>query len=256
LRYVASIISAFSFVGLFAGLALGQTNPPPAPAQANPSPGVSQVSPPLVDLFVEGASPFVTSGAWYETIPVAICTPSSTVVCPAISGPYATANMTSSFTKSWGIGLGARLRFTRHDALDLSYSVSFNHLSLHASATNPTTGKPLVESGTSFDRLYLASINYARYFLVSRRVQPYATAGLGTSHFSGSLGATAVDEGLIGGSDRYQFAWNFGGGTDVILRHHLVLRFDVRDYHVGQPLPIRGTVQDITPSAGVVYRFP
>ncbi len=238
MRYVASLISALSFTALFTGPAFAQTSLPIA-----------------VELFAEGGGSFMTSGAWQETVPLAICTPSETVVCPAVAGPYATANMTSSFSKTGRFALGARTRFTKHDAIEASFSYSFNHLFLRASGVNSTTGQPFTESGSSFNRLQLVSFNYVRYFLIRSRVQPFATAGMGSDHFKGPLNSTAVSEGLIGGGDRFQFAWNAGGGADIRLRTHLALQFDIRDYMIGQPLPIRGTVQSITPSVGLIYRF-
>ncbi len=238
LRYVASLISAIAFIALFAGSALAQTSLPVA-----------------VELFAEGGGSFMTSGAWQQTVPLAICTPTQTVVCPAVAGPYATANMTSSFSKTGRFALGARTRFTRHDAIEASFSYSFNHLFLRASGVNPTTGQPFTESGSSFNRLQLVTFNYVRYFLIRSRLQPFATAGLGSDHFKGPLSASAPAEGLIGGGDHFQLVWNFGGGADLRLRRHLALQFDMRDYMVSQPLPIRGTAQSITPSLGLVYRF-
>jgi opacity protein-like surface antigen len=264
LRHVASLGSALIFTTFLSVSALaqtgpapaaGQASPPPAPAQKNPPAPSGQVTTPNIEVFLEGGGSFMRSGAWTETIPVSICVPSTTMSCPAVSGPYTIANMTSSFSTAASLAGGARLRFSRHDAIDASYLFSFNHLTVHAAATNPTTKQPLVESGTSFTRLQLVSFNYARYFLVHSRVQPFVTAGMGSSHFKGPLSATAPTEGLIGGGDKFQFAWNFGGGADILLRHHLVLRLDVRDYVIGQPLPIRGSAQGIMPMAGLVYRF-
>ncbi len=264
LRYVASLISALAIIGSFAGSAIAQTNPPPAPAQTNPPPAAGEASPPPsawqttapnVEIFLGGGGSFMRGNTWDETIPVSICTPSTTVVCPAVSGPYTTANMTDSFSTAASAAAAARLRFTRHDAIDATYLFSFNHLTLYAKATNPTTGQPIVESGTSFTRLQLVSLNYVRYFMIRRRIQPFATAGMGESRFKGPLSATAPAEGLIGGGDRVQFTWNAGGGADILLRHHLVIRVDVRDYMVGQPLPIRGNAQGIMPMAGLAYRF-
>ncbi len=273
MRYVASLISALSFIGLLAGSSLAQTNSPPSTAQTsappaatqtntppsvaktNPPPSVAQTSVPSVEVFLEGGGSFMRGNTWYETIPVQICIPTETMSCPAVSEPYTTANMSSSFSTAASAGAGARLRFTRHDAIDASYLFSFNHLFLRAKATNPTTGQPIAESGSSFTRLQLVSFNYVHYFFIRSRIQPYLTAGMGESHFKGPLSATAPSEGLIEGGDRFQFTWNAGAGADILLRHHLVLRFDVRDYMVGQPLPIRGSALSIMPVAGVVYRF-
>lgn len=255
LRYLGSFISAITIIGLIVEPALAQTNAPPASGQTNaPSTGW-QTNTPTVEVSLEGGGSFMRGNTWTETIPVSICTPSTTVVCPAVSGPYTTANMSSSFSNSASAGVTARIRFTRHDAIDGTYLLTLNHLSLNARATNPTTGAPIVESGTSFTRLQLVSINYARYFMVRRRLQPFATAGMGTSRFKGPLSATAPAEDLISGGDRVQLTYNFGGGADFLLRHHLILRFEVRDYMIGQPLPIRGNAQGIMPTAGLVYRF-
>lgn len=175
-------------------------------------------------------------------------------VCTVI-GPPENATLASSFSKAGRVVIGGRLRFTRHDAIEASYSFSPNHLTLEGTETSPMTGLVQPVSGSSFNRVNLLSFNYFRYVSIRTRIQPFATAGAGLNRFSGPTDAYAVTVGLIDASNGFQFAWNFGGGADIVLRRHLAVRFELRDYLTGQPRPITGTSQNTVPSAGLVYRF-
>ena len=161
--------------------------------------------------------------------------------------------MTSSFSKTARPITGARLRFTRHDALEASYSYSPNHFSLQQA------GQPTL---SGYNRVDLISFNYVRYLWVKTRVQPFVTGGLGVNRFSGPSNASAVLSGLVNADNGWQFAWNYGGGADLVLQRHFALRLELRDYITGQPTVITGTGHNITgtshnivPSAGIVFRF-
>lgn len=219
------------------------------------SPATAQKDPPKVELFAEGGLSFLTGEAWQENIPAQQCLPISNVPCPAIQASSNTANLSSSFSKTGRLIAGARFRFTRHDAAEVSFSSSPNKLYLSASGVDPNTALPFAYTDTSFNRLKLASFNYVRYLWIGTRVQPFATVGIGFSHFSGPLSSPAVFQGLIGTSNGYPFAWNVGGGTDFVLMRHLALRFELRDYLETQPPPVRGMNQNIVPSGGLVFRF-
>jgi opacity protein-like surface antigen len=141
---------------------------------------------------------------------------------------------------------GGRFRFTRHDALEASYSFSPNHFSLLEGTQS---------LGSAYNRVDLISFNYVRYLWLRTRVQPFATAGLGTNRFSGPLSASLVVSGQVKASNGYQFAWNYGGGADMVLQRHLALRLELRDYVAGQPSLITGTSHNVVPSAGIVFRL-
>jgi hypothetical protein len=152
----------------------------------------------------------------------------------------------SSFSKTGRAFAGARLRFTRHDAIEASYSYSPNHFSLQQGTQS---------LGSAYNRVNLISFNYVRYLWTRTRVQPFATAGLGTNRFSGPTSASAVLSGWVKADNGYQFAWNYGGGADLVLRRHLALRLELRDYVTGQPSFITGTSHNVVPSAGIVFRL-
>jgi opacity protein-like surface antigen len=166
--------------------------------------------------------------------------------------------VTSSFSKTARLFTGARLRFTRHDALEASYSYSPNHFTVQQS------GLP---AASAYNRVDLISFNYVRYLWVKSRVQPFVTAGLGINRFSGPSGAVPVAvttlSGYVNADNGWQFAWNFGGGADLVLQRHFALRLELRDYITGQPKPnsisgitgLAGTSHNIVPSAGIVIRF-
>jgi len=144
-----------------------------------------------------------------------VCTPSGCPPCPG----------SLSFSDAGRLFTGARLR-TGHDAIEASYSYSPNQAS-------------------GYNRLNLFSFNYVRYLWLRSRVQPFATIGLGANRFSGPLNT----------SSGFDFVWNYGGGTDIVLQRHLALRLELRDYVGGQPRFFNGTSHNIVPSAGIVFRF-
>jgi opacity protein-like surface antigen len=159
--------------------------------------------------------------------------------------------VTSSFSKTARLFTGARLRFTRHDALEASYSYSPNHFSLQPA------GQPAL---SAYNRVDLISFNYVRYLWAKTRVQPFVTAGVGVNRFSVPSNASAVFYGLVNADNGWQFAWNYGGGADLVLQRHFALRLELRDYVTGQPKPsfvtgMGGTNHNIVPSAGIVFRF-
>jgi opacity protein-like surface antigen len=141
---------------------------------------------------------------------------------------------------------GARLRFTRHDAIESSYSYSPNHLSLQEGTQS---------LGSAYNRVDLISFNYVRYLWIRTRVQPFVTGGVGVNRFSGPSNASAGLYGYVNADNGWQFAWNYGGGADIVLQRHLALRLELRDYVTGQPSIITGTSHNIVPSAGIVFRF-
>jgi len=115
----------------------------------------------------------------------------------------------------------------------------------------------------------LLSFNYVRYLWVRTRLQPFATAGIGTNRFRGGLapvpgGGPVEPVQLPSGytlsfenprDNGWQFAWNYGGGADIVLQRHVALRLELRNYVSDQPVPITGTSHNLVPSAGIVIRF-
>jgi hypothetical protein len=82
-----------------------------------------------------------------------------------------------------------------------------------------------------------------------------ATAGL-------LRGISLFVDGYVNADNGWQFAWNYGGGTDLVFQRHLALRLELRDYVTGQPAAIRaygntitGTSHNVVPSGGIVFRF-
>ncbi len=194
---------------------------------------VAQDAPPRLELFAEGGGSFLNNGTGQAPIG---CIPE--IECPTTP--------TSSFSKTGRLFTGARLRFTRHDAVEASYSFSPNHFSLQY------RGESL---GSAYNRVNLISFNYVRYLWVRSPVQPFATIGLGTNRFSGFSSTSTLASEIVSRDNGYQFAWNYGGGADVVLQRHFALRLELRDYVTGQPSFITGTSHNVVPSAGLVFRF-
>jgi opacity protein-like surface antigen len=161
--------------------------------------------------------------------------------------------VTNSFSKTARPFVGARFRFTRHDVLEASYSYSPNRFTIEQA------GQPTL---SAYNRVDLISFNYVRYLWAKARVQPFVTAGLGINRFSGPSNAPAVVDGYVNADNGWQFAWNYGGGADLVFQRHWALRLELRDYVAGQPTVITGTghnltgtSQNVVPSAGFVFRF-
>jgi opacity protein-like surface antigen len=194
---------------------------------------VAQDAPPRLELFAEGGGSFLNNGTGQAPI---LCIPE--IECPTTP--------TSSFSKTGRLFTGARLRFTRHDAVEASYSFSPNHFSLQY------RGESL---GSAYNRVNLISFNYVRYLWAWSPVQPFATIGLGTNRFSGFSSTSTLASEIVSRDNGYQFAWNYGGGADVVLERHFALRLEIRDYVTGQPGFITGTSHNVVPSAGIVFKF-
>jgi len=202
--------------------------------------GGAQDALPRLEVFAEGGGSFLNNGTGQiSLICPQVCTPSGCTPCP-------TGTATSSFSKTGRLLTGARLRFTRHDAIEASYSYSPDLFSLQRASQS---------LGSAYNRVDLISFNYVRYLWVRARVQPFVTGGVGVNRFSGPSNASAVLYGYVNADNGWQFAWNYGGGADIVLQRHLALRLELRDYVTGQPSIITGTSHNIVPSAGIVFRF-
>jgi len=208
----------------------------------------AQDPPPRLEVFLQGGGSFLNGSSGQLYI--------SGVTCPVcgLSSPPEVVAVTSSFSKTGRLFAGARLRFTRHDSLEASYSYSPNHFSLQPAGQS---------AGSAYNRVDLISFNYVRYLWAKTRVQPFVTGGVGVNRFSGPSNASAVVSGYFTADNGSQFAWNYGGGADLVLQRHLALRLELRDYITGQPKPslisgitgLTGTIHNIVPSAGIVFRF-
>ena len=137
----------------------------------------AQDPPARLEVFLEGGGSFLTggSGSYQLTFP---CPP------PGCS-PVA---VTSSFSKAARLFTGARLRFTRHDALEASYSYSPNHFSLQGAG---------LAALSVYNRVDLISFNYVRYLWAKTSFQPFVTGGVGANRFSGPSSASAGFYGYV-----------------------------------------------------------
>ena len=213
----------------------------------------AQDPPPRLEVFLDGGGSFLNGSSGQELVACpAPCPPEGP--CPELACAPSSVAVTSSFSKTARLFAGGRIRFTRHDALEASYSYSPNHFSLQPA------GLPAL---SAYNRADLISFNYVRYLWAKTRVQPFVTGGLGANRFSGPSNASAVVSGYVNADNGWQFAWNYGGGADLVLQRHFALRLELRDYITGQPKPnsisgitgLTGTSHNIVPSAGIVFRF-
>jgi hypothetical protein len=203
----------------------------------------AQNRPPRFEIFAEGGGSFLNGG--HGLLPTTAC---PTVCTPSGCPPCPSGAVTSSFSKTGRLFAGARLRFTRHDALEASYAYSPNRFSVQ---------QMTVSVGSPYNRVDLISFNYVHYLWAKTPIQPFVTAGLGANRFSGPLVVVGAPSGTwpFNSDNGYQFTWNYGGGADVVLQRHFALRLELRDYVTGQPSFITGISHNIVPSAGIVFRF-
>ena len=208
----------------------------------------AQDPPPRLEVFLQGGGSFLNGSSGQLVQPPPPCACPAELPCLPCS-PSIIA-VTSSFTKTARLFVGGRLRLTRHDALEGSYSYSPTQFTLQPVGLQ------------AFNRNDLVTFNYVRYLWTKTRVQPFVTAGLGFNRFSGPSSSPAAIAGYVYPDNGRQFAWNYGGGADIVFQRHLVLRMELRDYVTKQPtiitgsgLNITGTVHNVVPSVGIVFRF-
>jgi hypothetical protein len=214
------------------------------------SSAVAQVAPPRLELFAEAGSSYLNTGPAQGSV---------IITCPNCALSQLIP-LWSSISTAGHLFTGARLRFTRHDAIEASYSFSPNHFTYLA-------GSQVV--GFGYSRMDLLSFNYVRYLWARSRFQPFATVGIGTNRFRGAPGpvpsGSPVGTGQLPGGytlsfenprdNGWQFAWNYGGGADIVLQRHIAVRMELRNYVTDQPIPLTGTSHNLAPSAGLVFRF-
>lgn len=205
---------------------------------------LAQNAPPRLDVFVEGGGSFLNGSSGTELF---ACPAGSSTPCAGSIG------VTSAFSKAVRLFAGGRFRFTRHDAVEASYSFSPNHFSVTQTGESAVSG---------YTRMDLISCNYVRYLWTKTTVQPFVTGGVGGNGFGGLSSTSSSLPGLFNASNGWHFAWNFGGGADIVLQRHFAVRLELRDYQSGQPAPgaaittgLGGISHNIVPSAGIAYRF-
>ena len=152
---------------------------------------------------------------------------------------------TTSLTKTGRLFVGVRYYFTAQDAVEVSYSYSPNDIRQEEVSVSPLqTFPPFVDELDGY--VHLVSFNYVRYLVRNGSWRPFVTGGLGFARFEGFPFPT-------------KFTANFGGGVDFVVHENLSLRFEYRDFLMGQPMRFRnspqGLAQNHGPSAGLVFKF-
>jgi hypothetical protein len=130
---------------------------------------------------------------------------------------------------------GLRYHLTAKNALEVAYSQS----SANRVEVQPTTATMPLRY--TFER-YTWSFNYVRYLSGRGALQPFLTAGLGP-----------IQSISVAGWDHTNLSVNFGMGTDFRINERLAFRLEVRDNVGFLPTPLRGSSQDLAPSAGLVF---
>lgn len=138
--------------------------------------------------------------------------------------------------------VGIRFFFTPYDAMEGSFSYSPSDLFRLRLDQNPNFVTPAFAVRDQVLDIY--SYNYVRYFRKEGRWRPFVTGGIGLSYF---LNSPATG---------HSVAWNFGGGTDVMVSKRIAFRIEYRDFIVEVPdFESVGRFHNQVPSAGLVFRF-
>ncbi|MGH9433182.1 MAG: porin family protein [Terriglobia bacterium] len=189
----------------------------------------------------------LSTAAWLLMVSLFICAGASGQGIPAgfdvfaeagpscLSGPVHSGASGEVKCNGGRFFAGARVRLTRHDAVEASYSYSpdvFNE------------AYPLTYTNR---RIHSHAFNYVRYFSANRYLQPFATVGIGWQTFLGDVGLQATKDSL--------FAWNYGGGIDLIPHRHFAVRLELRDYRTTIPLYHTSSLHNYVPSLGIVFRW-
>lgn len=187
---------------------------------------------PRFELVAELGASFLTSGS----------APSQAVAITLPNGQMQNAvlTMASSFSKAGRILGGARVRITEKNAVEFSWAYSPNRYQL-VGTLNPPVVTVVPNQVTQWFNNW--PINYVRYLPNRAAFQPFLTAGLGIARYAG------IER------DINALSWNLGAGIDIPVKRRIALRVEFRDAIVGQPEPIRGVTHNLTPTAGVVFKF-
>lgn len=146
----------------------------------------------------------------------------------------------SSYTTAGRLFFGARVRITEKNAMEISWSYSPNRYAL--GGTVDLAGATVVP--VQVTQWYNSfPVNYVRYLPSWERLHPFVTGGIGVVRFAGIT------------QDIDRFSGNFGAGADVTMNRWSAARFEMRDFIVRQPEPIKGVSHNLAPTAGVVFYF-
>lgn len=158
--------------------------------------------------------------------------------------------MTTHIGGSGRLFAGFRFWMNRREAIEVSYSYATADITATETCEEVSCSVPFVSS-PSVGRLNTFSVNYVRALRTRGRVRPFLTAGVGATYFY-QAAANHIHE-------PDPFTFNLGGGLDVRLARHWLLRAEYRDWLLESPretgFGATGLAHNQVPSLGLVYRF-
>jgi hypothetical protein len=185
------------------------------------------------DLFVEGGGSFYTPKSTSRVI--GFTSP--------LFGPIV-ARETVTLQDSGRLFAGGDFWFTRHDAIQVSYSYSLADV---AQATAPID--PPISGGAAFfvGRRHDLSFDYVHSFSLSHRWRFLLASGIGADWWRNSFDGTVITG----------FAANVGAAASFRLTEHWAVRGEYRVYISQVPSSgfVGGTTYDHVPTLGIVFRF-
>jgi hypothetical protein len=190
-----------------------------------------------LDLFAEGGGSFFTPGK--------ITLSAATFPLPATNGNPPTSQSyvaKGSLLSSGRLFVGGGFWFTRHDAVQLSYSYTSTNPTDFVFFTPPLPPFPNPLIFSVAERAHFFSVDYLRAFPIGSHWNWFLAAGIGTvdyrTAYSGSL----------------KFAANLGTGISYRLTRRWSLRAEYRDYIVRYPFE-NALMHNHAPTLGVVFHF-
>ena len=195
-----------------------------------------------VEIFAEGGVSMTNQVTLVEPVAITIPPPPSfpQVVVLTARGSLRTTSR---------LFAGVRLWLDGSQAIEASYSYSPSDLLVSGSAAAPPIGT-LPFTSTSPLRASFFAGNYVHTLPRVARLRPFLTAGAGVVWFySDFAGAISHDP----------FAANLGGGFDLPVSHHWIVRAEYRDWIFEMPQARQqgpsGLTHNSVASAGIAFRF-
>ena len=149
---------------------------------------------------------------------------------------------TGTIEDSGRLFAGADFWFTRHDALEASYSYARADTSFTTIAFPTNPALPPQSFASSIGGHFL-SFDYLRSFNLSGNWSLLLDAGIGAVWWKGPYIADRA------------FSANIGAGVSYRLTRHWAVRAEYRDYMEGFPFSGGAMLHDHAPTIGLVYRF-
>lgn len=167
-----------------------------------------------------------------------------------------TVQLKTHVASSGRLFAGFRFHLNRRESIEGSYSYALADIVGSQRCEHVNCGIGYFPSAV---RSHYFAVNYVRALRLTGPVRPFLTAGLGLVYFHAVPFQTTLGTGENGVFEPDPFTVNIGGGIDVPLTEHWLLRVEYRDWLLQAPrqndFDATGLAHNQVPSIGLVYRF-